>query len=61
MPLAYAAADAAYARGMGVVLLVSGIAALITALLAAALLPRPGSTPAAVPPDVAGAAADARQ
>jgi EmrB/QacA subfamily drug resistance transporter len=60
-PALTAAADAAYARGMGVVLLVSGIAALITALLAAALLPRTGSTVAAVTRDVAGATADARQ
>ncbi|WP_447039559.1 MFS transporter [Streptomyces sp. DSM 118878] len=35
-----ASADAAYVHGMGLVLLVSGVAALVTALLVAALLPR---------------------
>lgn len=36
-----ASANAAYIHGMDLVLLVSGIAALVTALLAAALLPSP--------------------
>jgi MFS family permease len=60
-PALAAAADAAYVRGMGVVLLACGIAALVTALLAAALLPKPGRALAPVAPDVAGAGADARQ
>ncbi|MFE4970224.1 MFS transporter, partial [Streptomyces sp. NPDC056660] len=64
-PLA-ASANAAYVHGMGLVLLVCGIAALATALLAAALLP---DTPAAHPAEeeeneasaVAPATADAGQ
>lgn len=51
-------ADAAYAHGMSLVLLVSGVAALVTALLVAALLRVP--EPAAVA-DVARRAEDARQ
>ncbi|UYQ64104.1 MFS transporter [Streptomyces peucetius] len=60
-PALTAAADAAYVRGMGVVLLVCGIAALVTALLAAALLPKPRKALVPGAPDVAPAAADARQ
>lgn len=62
-----ASADASYIHGMNLVLLVSGVAALITALLAAALLPNAKpSEPAGRPTpeketDVAPAAADARQ
>ncbi|WP_405906876.1 MFS transporter [Streptomyces sp. NBC_00828] len=62
-----ASADASYIHGMNLVLLVSGVAALITALLAAALLPNAKpSEPAGRPApeketDVAPAAADARQ
>ncbi|MFD1660932.1 MFS transporter [Streptomyces caeni] len=40
-----ASANAAYVHGMGLVLLVSGGAALVTALLAAALLPNPKPAP----------------
>jgi Na+/melibiose symporter-like transporter len=59
-----ASANASYIHGMNLVLLVSGIAALVTALLAATLLPNP--KPAAVPEsrpdtDMASARADARQ
>ncbi|KUJ39708.1 MFS transporter [Streptomyces sp. MI02-2A] len=46
-----ASADAAYVHGMGLVLLVSGIAALATALLAAALVPNP-KPEAALPGEV---------
>jgi Na+/melibiose symporter-like transporter len=64
-PLA-ASANAAYVHGMGLVLLVCGVAALVTALLAAAFLP---NTPTAHPteeeeneaPAVAPATADAGQ
>ncbi|GAA3770237.1 hypothetical protein [Streptomyces chiangmaiensis] len=41
-----ASADAAYVHGMGLVLLVSGITALVTALLAAALVPNAKPAPA---------------
>ncbi|MFJ7303625.1 MFS transporter [Streptomyces sp. NPDC099088] len=58
-----ASADAAYVHGMDLVLLVSGVAALVTALLAAALLP--GARPAAPAPkedtSMAPAPADAGQ
>lgn len=59
-----ASADAAYVHGMALVLLVSGVAALITALLAAALLP--GAGPSAprggeAAEDMASTPADARQ
>ncbi|MGW0969519.1 MFS transporter [Streptomyces sp. NPDC002516] len=58
-----AAANAAYVHGMDLVLLVSGIAALVTALLAAALLPSPPrSAPASEEgTDMAPATADAGQ
>ncbi|TGB02523.1 hypothetical protein E2651_26830 [Streptomyces sp. MZ04] len=51
-------ADSAYVTGMGVVLWVSGVAALVTALLVAALLrtPEPGAAA-----DMAPRPADARQ
>ncbi|MFR0357925.1 MFS transporter [Streptomyces sediminimaris] len=58
-----ASADSAYVHGMGVVLLVCGVAALVSALLAAAFLPRPApadSTPD-TGPDMVAPAADARQ
>ncbi|MEU5000847.1 MFS transporter [Streptomyces sp. NPDC021622] len=51
-------ADSAYVTGMGVVLWVSGVAALVTALLVAALLRTPGPAAAA---DMAPRPADARQ
>ncbi|MFF0010327.1 DHA2 family efflux MFS transporter permease subunit [Streptomyces sp. NPDC005374] len=57
-----ASANSAYVHGMGLVLLVCGIAALVAALLAAAFLPgtpRPAETPTA--PDMAADEADARQ
>ena len=57
-----ASANSAYVHGMGVVLLVCGIAALVSALLAAAFLP--GTPPASEPdgtPDMAAEQADARQ
>ncbi|MFD0001896.1 DHA2 family efflux MFS transporter permease subunit [Streptomyces sp. NPDC127178] len=56
-----ASANSAYVHGMGVVLLVCGIAALVSALLAAAFLP--GTPDAREPesPDMAAAGADARQ
>ncbi len=57
-----ASANSAYVHGMGVVLLVCGIAALVSALLAAAFLP--GTPPAPEPSetaDMAAEQADARQ
>ncbi|MFF9260291.1 DHA2 family efflux MFS transporter permease subunit [Streptomyces longwoodensis] len=57
-----ASADSAYVHGMGVVLLVCGVAALVSALPAAAFLPgaaRPDRAPAA--PVMADGEADARQ
>ncbi|WP_369233588.1 MFS transporter [Streptomyces sp. R21] len=55
-----ASADAAYLHGMDLVLLVTGIAALVTALLAAALLPNPApAAPPAPAEDTAMAAAPA--
>ncbi|MGW6733211.1 DHA2 family efflux MFS transporter permease subunit [Streptomyces sp. NPDC055013] len=56
-----ASANSAYVLGMGVVLLVCGVAALVSALLAAAFLP--GTPDAREPenPDMAAAGADARQ
>jgi Na+/melibiose symporter-like transporter len=58
-----ASADSAYVHGMDVVLLVSGIAALVAALLAAAFLPRtaPAPTPSDAGPDMVPPTADARQ
>ncbi|MER6981824.1 MFS transporter, partial [Streptomyces carpinensis] len=58
-----ASADSAYVHGMGVVLLVCGIAALVSALLAAAFLPRATPVPSAegVAPDVVTPAGNARQ
>ncbi|WP_416977095.1 MFS transporter [Streptomyces sp. T028] len=58
-----ASASSAYAHGMSVVLLVCGVAALVSALLAAAFLPR--ATPArqtdSAAPEMVAAADDARQ
>jgi Na+/proline symporter len=57
-----ASANSAYVHGMGVALLVCGIAALVSALLAAAFLP--GTPPAGTPegaPDMVAPVADARQ
>ncbi|MEU8751122.1 DHA2 family efflux MFS transporter permease subunit [Streptomyces chartreusis] len=56
-----ASANSAYVHGMGIVLLVCGIAALVSALLAAAFLP--GTPDAGEPgaPDMAAEGADARQ
>ncbi|MEU1534533.1 MFS transporter [Streptomyces fagopyri] len=59
-----ASANASYVHGMDLVLLVSGIAALVTALLAAALLSNPGPAAAHTPEEDTGMApttADARQ
>ncbi|GHD65668.1 MFS transporter [Streptomyces mirabilis] len=59
-----ASANSAYVHGMGLVLLVCGIAALVTALLAAALLPNTPVTHATKEdedPAMAAAAADAGQ
>ncbi|MET7602399.1 MFS transporter [Streptomyces avermitilis] len=61
-----ASANAAYLHGMDLVLLISGIAALVTALLAAALLPKPETSTAPAPASkedtaVAPAPADAGQ
>ncbi|MFC3575934.1 MFS transporter [Streptomyces yaanensis] len=58
-----ASANAAYVHGMGLVLLVSGIAALVTALAAAALLPNPEPvrTPQDGNPDMVSAPEDAGQ
>jgi hypothetical protein len=61
-----ASANSAYVHGMGVTMLVCGVAALVAALLAAAFLPggvrgsRP-SAPDPSAPDLAAPAADARQ
>ncbi|MGW7361899.1 MFS transporter [Streptomyces sp. NPDC054841] len=59
-PALAASADAAYLHGMCVVLLVCAVAALVTALLAAVLLPKARPVQAAAP-DMAEATADARQ
>ncbi|MGW3034431.1 MFS transporter [Streptomyces sp. NPDC001178] len=60
-----ASANSAYVHGMGLVLLVCGVAALVSALLAAAFLPNTRADRAAVPaegtPDMVAPAADARQ
>ncbi|MFI7408865.1 DHA2 family efflux MFS transporter permease subunit [Streptomyces sp. NPDC049627] len=57
-----ASANSAYVHGMGVVLLVCGIAALVSALLAAAFLPAtPRPTGTSATPDMAAEQADARQ
>ena len=60
-----ASANSAYVHGMGLVLLVCGAAALVSALLAAAFLPGTQPARAAVPPqetpDMAAEQADARQ
>ncbi|MEW2564695.1 MFS transporter [Streptomyces griseorubiginosus] len=57
-----ASANSAYVHGMGVVLLVCGIAALVAALLAAAFLPSaPRPTETSTAPDMAAEEADARQ
>ncbi|MFF4184725.1 MFS transporter [Streptomyces sp. NPDC001691] len=59
-PRLLSAADSAYVHGMGVVLLVCAVAALATALLAMALLPKAESAGPA-PGEVAPAAADGGQ
>ncbi|MFF7141504.1 MFS transporter [Streptomyces nodosus] len=58
-----ASANAAYLHGMDLVLLVSGVAALVTALGAAALLPRPetGRSPRGESPGMAEAPENVRQ
>ncbi|MFC4499859.1 MULTISPECIES: MFS transporter [Streptomyces] len=58
-----ASADSAYVHGMGVILLVCGVAALVTALLAAAFLPKATPAPAteSTGPDMGVPAEDARQ
>jgi hypothetical protein len=56
-----ASANSAYVHGMGLALLVCGIAALVAALLAAAFLPGAPDGPEAAAPDVATPKADARQ
>ncbi|WP_030595115.1 DHA2 family efflux MFS transporter permease subunit [Streptomyces fulvoviolaceus] len=57
-----ASANSAYVHGMGVVMLVCGIAALVSALLAAAFLPgTPRPTKTSTAPDMAAEEADARQ
>lgn len=56
-----ASANSAYVHGMGVVLLVCGIAALVSALLAAAFLPSPPDAEQPEAPDMAAQGADARQ
>jgi Na+/melibiose symporter-like transporter len=58
-PALAASANAAYLHGMDLVLLVSGIAALVTALLAAALLPSPRQADPAPEEDTAMAPAPA--
>jgi hypothetical protein len=62
-PRLAASADAAFVHGMSTALTVCGIAALVSALLVAALLPAPARPPQdmAAGPDVAPAPADARQ
>lgn len=57
-----ASANSAYVHGMGVVLLVCGLAALVAALLAAAFLPSaPRPTETSTAPDMAAEESDARQ
>ncbi|TXS53172.1 DHA2 family efflux MFS transporter permease subunit [Streptomyces sp. uw30] len=56
-----ASANSAYVHGMGVALLVCGIAALVAALLAAAFLPGTPDAEAPGTPDMAAERADARQ
>ncbi|MFE0252051.1 DHA2 family efflux MFS transporter permease subunit [Streptomyces sp. NPDC059010] len=56
-----ASANSAYVHGMGVVLLVCGIAALVSALLAAAFLPSTPDAERPEAPDMAAERADARQ
>ncbi|NUP16356.1 MAG: DHA2 family efflux MFS transporter permease subunit [Streptomyces sp.] len=56
-----ASANSAYVHGMGVVLLVCGIAALVSALLAAAFLPSTPDAEQPEAPDMAAERADARQ
>ena len=57
-----ASANGAYVHGMGLVLLVCGVAALLAALLAAAFLPgTPHPAGSSTPPDMAAEEADARQ
>ncbi|MFV0133950.1 MFS transporter [Streptomyces sp. HMX87] len=63
LPSLARSADAAYVDGMGTVLVVCGIAALVTAALTALLLPdsRPGRTPVSAARDMARPEADGRQ
>ncbi|MFC5215167.1 DHA2 family efflux MFS transporter permease subunit [Streptomyces coerulescens] len=56
-----ASANSSYVHGMGVVLLVCGIAALVSALLAAAFLPSTPDPETPEAPDMAAERADARQ
>lgn len=56
-----ASANSAYVHGMGVVLLVCGVAALVAALLAAAFLPGTPREKSPETPDLAAEHADARQ
>ncbi|MGW6908323.1 DHA2 family efflux MFS transporter permease subunit [Streptomyces sp. NPDC054940] len=56
-----ASANGAYVHGMGLVLLVCGLAALVAALLAAAFLPGTPRTQSPENPDMAAERADARQ
>ncbi|WP_435210006.1 DHA2 family efflux MFS transporter permease subunit [Streptomyces sp. bgisy034] len=56
-----ASANGAYVHGMGIVLLVCGIAALVSALLAAAFLPGTPDAEKPEAPDMAAGRADARQ
>ncbi|QOV35956.1 DHA2 family efflux MFS transporter permease subunit [Streptomyces ferrugineus] len=56
-----ASANGAYVHGMGVVLLACGIAALVSALLAAAFLPSAPAEEEPEAPDMAAEQADARQ
>ncbi|MGW0710785.1 MFS transporter [Streptomyces sp. NPDC002643] len=56
-----ASANNAYVHGMGVVLLVCGVAALASALLAASFLPHTPAPQNPSPPDMAAEQADARQ
>jgi EmrB/QacA subfamily drug resistance transporter len=56
-----ASANSAYVHGMGVVLLVCGVAALVAALLSAAFLPNTTAAERSESPDMVAPQADARQ
>ncbi|PAZ14931.1 MFS transporter [Streptomyces sp. SA15] len=56
-----ASANSAYVHGMGVVLLVCGVAALVAALLSAAFLPNSTAVEGSESPDMVAPRADARQ